>query len=279
MNKMKLCPIKSILKYLFLSCSIFLILSCAKSSKPVEYYMLDASVGIDNNQTLKGDEGPMIGLGPIRLPEYLDRFQMVVAVSENDTTLSLVALACETDFVAKNEDFINSVKSYADKQLEMGDEESFKSFADEDVKKELVVRIGENIQVFSAKVIDKTGKTVGSYVHSNKKVAAVVVLAGGEVELAKEISMHVAAMQPEYLKPEDVPADVIAKEKEIYKEQLIAENKPADMLDKIIEGKLNKFYEEVCLVKQLFIKDDKKSIEQLLSEANAQIESYSLVKI
>ena len=80
---MKLCPIKSILKYLFLSCSIFLILSCAKSSKPVEYYMLDASVGIDNNQTLKSDEGPMIGLGPIRLPEYLDRFQMVVAVSEN----------------------------------------------------------------------------------------------------------------------------------------------------------------------------------------------------
>ena len=83
MNKMNLYLTKRLLKYLFLSCSIFLILSCAKSSKPVEYYMLDASVGIDNNQTLKGDEGPMIGLGPIRLPEYLDRFQMVVAVSEN----------------------------------------------------------------------------------------------------------------------------------------------------------------------------------------------------
>jgi len=74
---------KRLLKYTFLLCLVFLILSCAKSSKPVEYYMLDASVGIDNNQTLKGDEGPMIGLGPIRLPEYLDRFQMVVAVSEN----------------------------------------------------------------------------------------------------------------------------------------------------------------------------------------------------
>jgi len=74
---------KRLLKYTFLSCLVFLILSCAKSSKPVEYYMLDASVGIDNNQTLKGDEGPMIGLGPIRLPEYLDRFQMVVAVSQN----------------------------------------------------------------------------------------------------------------------------------------------------------------------------------------------------
>ena len=74
---------KRLIKYTFLSFLTFLILGCAKSSKPVEYYMLDASVGIDNNQTLKGDEGPMIGLGPIRLPEYLDRFQMVVAVSEN----------------------------------------------------------------------------------------------------------------------------------------------------------------------------------------------------
>ncbi len=74
---------KRLLKYTFLLCLVFLILGCAKSSKPVEYYMLDASVGIDNNQTLKGDEGPMIGLGPIRLPEYLDRFQMVVAVSQN----------------------------------------------------------------------------------------------------------------------------------------------------------------------------------------------------
>ena len=83
MNKMNLYLTKRLLKYLFLLCSIFIISSCAKSSKPVEYYMLDASVGIDNNQTLKGDDGPMIGLGPIRLPEYLDRFQMVVAVSEN----------------------------------------------------------------------------------------------------------------------------------------------------------------------------------------------------
>ena len=83
MNKMNLYLTKRLLKYTFLSCLTFLIFSCAKSSKPVEYYMLDASVGIDNNQILKSEEGPMIGLGPIRLPEYLDRFQMVVAVSEN----------------------------------------------------------------------------------------------------------------------------------------------------------------------------------------------------
>ena len=83
MNKMNLYLTKRLLKYTFLSFLTFLILGCAKSSKPVEYYMLDASVGIDNNQNLKADKGPMIGLGPIRLPEYLDRFQMVVAVSEN----------------------------------------------------------------------------------------------------------------------------------------------------------------------------------------------------
>ena len=74
---------KRLLKYTFLSCLTFLILSCAKSSKPVEYYMLDASVGIETNQLVEKDEGPLIGLGPIRLPDYLDRFQMVVAVSEN----------------------------------------------------------------------------------------------------------------------------------------------------------------------------------------------------
>ena len=83
MNKMKLYSIKSLLKNIALLCLISLILSCAKSSKPVEYYMLDASVGIETNQPLEKDEGPLIGLGPIRLPDYLDRFQMVVAVSEN----------------------------------------------------------------------------------------------------------------------------------------------------------------------------------------------------
>ncbi len=80
---MKLCKIKSLFKYIFLLCLTFLILSCAKNSKPIEYYMLDASVGIEDNQLLDKDEGPLIGLGPIRLPDYLDRFQMVVAVSEN----------------------------------------------------------------------------------------------------------------------------------------------------------------------------------------------------
>ena len=80
---MKLYSIKSLLKNIALLCLISLILSCAKSSKPVEYYMLDASVGIETNQLLEKDEGPLIGLGPIRLPDYLDRFQMVVAVSEN----------------------------------------------------------------------------------------------------------------------------------------------------------------------------------------------------
>ena len=83
MNKMNLYLTKRLLKYTFLLCLTFLILGCAKSSKPVEYYMLDASVGIETNQPFEKDEGSLIGLGPIRLPDYLDRFQMVVAVSEN----------------------------------------------------------------------------------------------------------------------------------------------------------------------------------------------------
>jgi len=118
------------------------------------------------------------------------------------------------------------------------------------------------------------GQVVGIYLHSNRKVAAVVVLASGSEELAKDIAMQAAAMSPKYLKPEDVPADVLAKEKEIYAEQLKNEGKPEAMWEKILPGKLEKFYSEVCLIKQPFIKDDKKTIEKLLQENNANIERY-----
>lgn len=116
---------------------------------------------------------------------------------------------------------------------------------------------------------------VASYIHSTKKVGTMVKLAcetdfvarNEEFQaLAYEIAMHVAAANPDYLDPESVPEQIIEKEKEIYREQLLKEGKPENMLDKIMEGKIKKFYEDVCLVKQPFIKDTDKSIEQLLQE-------------
>ena len=85
--------------------------------------------------------------------------------------------------------------------------------------------------------------------------------------LAHEIALQIAASAPQYLSPEEIPAEVVAKEEEIYREQLLKEGKPAAMIDKIMEGKLQKFYSEVCLLKQVYVKDDKKTIEQLVTEA------------
>ena len=121
---------------------------------------------------------------------------------------------------------------------------------------------------------------IGSYVHANGKVAAMVAVAcetdfvarnSDFQELVHELALQVAATAPLYLSPSDVPADIIESEKVIYREQLTQEKKPAEIIEKILEGKIQKFYEERCLLKQRYIKDDTKTIEQLVAEAIAKI--------
>lgn len=130
----------------------------------------------------------------------------------------------------------------------------------------------------SAERQTKEGVVV-SYIHSNKKLGVLLELlcetdfvARTEdfQALAYDLAMHVAAIAPDYVKPENVPADVVAKEKEIYSEQMASENKPADVLEKILDGKINKFFDEVCLINQKFIKDEDKTIEQLLTAITAK---------
>ncbi len=121
---------------------------------------------------------------------------------------------------------------------------------------------------------------VGTYIHSNGKIAALVAVAcetdfvartDAFQQLIKDLAMHVAAMNPAYLKPEDVPAEVVAKEQEIYREQLIAEGKPEAMLEKILPGKLKKFYSDVCFLEQAFVKDDSQTIAQLVELTIAKL--------
>ncbi len=152
---------------------------------------------------------------------------------------------------------------------------------------ELLRKKGQKIAAKRAERATKEG-FIAHYVHSNGKVASMVAVScetdfvGRNDDFrafAKELALQVAASAPQYLTPEEVPAEVIAKEKEIYKEQLKAEGKPEAMWDKIAEGKLQKFYSEVCLMKQVSIKDDKKTIEQLLTEQIAKIgENIKVVK-
>lgn len=195
----------------------------------------------------------------------------VIAFSKEANKVAVVALACETDFVAKNEDFQKAVQELADKLMSMGKGE-FEAWATKFIQDELIVKIGENLLLSKFDLYE--GDVLGTYLHSNNKAAAVVVLKGGDETLANEIAMHATAMAPKYLKPEDVPSEVVDKEKEIYAEQLQKEGKPEEVIAKIMDGKVNKFYSEVCLVKQPYIKDDKKSIEKLLEEKKASIETF-----
>src|SRR3989344_3724702 len=188
----------------------------------------------------------------------------VIALAQKGGRVAVVALACETDFVARNENFITAASDFARKLLEIG-KDGFKAWAEAEISNNLIVKIGENIQLNDFDVIE--GPVLGFYLHANKKVAAVVVLSDGTEEQAREAAMHVAAMDPTYLKPADVPEEVLNKEQEIYKEQLVKEGKPEEMAEKILAGKLQKFYTEVCLLKQPYIKDDKMSVEQFLERA------------
>lgn len=151
-------------------------------------------------------------------------------------------------------------------------------------------------QKIAAKKSERTVKegAVGTYLHSNGKIAALVALACETdfvartedfQNLAKDLAMHVAAMNPTYLKSSDIPADVIAKEEEIYRAQLKDEGKPEAMLEKILPGKLKKFYSEVCFLDQPFVKDDAMSVGQLVEAAiaklgeNIQVTAFSRLKV
>ena len=213
--------------------------------------------------------------GEVKAAKKADRAtkEGIVAIAKSGNKTAVVALACETDFVSRGEAFQSAVNAMADKLLNFSSEE-FKVWADEQIK-DLVLKIGENIQLSNYGVFD--GAVVGQYIHSNKKVAGITVLNSGDQAVADDIAMQIAAMSPRWLKPEEVDADILAKEKEIYREQLLGEGKPEAMIEKITEGKLAKFYEENCLLNQVFIKDDSKKIKDLL--AGAEIVSWAKFQV
>ncbi|MFA5047612.1 MAG: translation elongation factor Ts [Patescibacteria group bacterium] len=205
--------------------------------------------------------------GEIKAAKKSDRAtkEGVIALASEGDKLAVVALACETDFVSRTDEFGQTVSDFATHLLANNSLDEFKSWAEKIMKDELVMKIGENLQLGGYGVF--TGSPMGTYLHSNKKVAGVVVLSGGSKDLADDIALHLAAMSPKYLNPQEVPTDVLDKEKEIYREQLKSENKPEAIWDKIIDGKLNKFYEDNCLLNQVFVKDDTKKIKDLLGDA------------
>lgn len=212
-----------------------------------------------------GDEEKAIEIlrkkGAAKAAEKSDRETsegVIITRVEGDKAV-IVQLSCETDFVAKNEEFLSAAETAASTALSSG-VEAAKAEA-EPVLKELFTKLGENMTI-EVDMIE--GEGVGEYVHTNGRVGAIVKLASKDAEKARDVAMHITAMNPAVINPEELPEDLVIKERDIWAEQLKNEGKPADMIDKIMMGKEKKFREEAALIKQSFVKNGEQTVEQYL---------------
>ena len=187
----------------------------------------------------------------------------------------------ETDFVAKNEEFTNFVDYLANTILanNLKTHEEVLSFDDNGEKVEaklvaLTAKIGEKLSFRRHELVEKNDNEVfGSYLHMGGKIGALVVLADTSIEVAKDVAMHVAAMAPVCATRSDVPADMVDHESKVIKEQVMNEGKPADIAEKIVTGRLNKFYKEICLEEQEFIKDSSVNVGTFVKNNGGSIVS------
>jgi elongation factor Ts len=195
-------------------------------------------------------------------------------VSADNAYGQLLEINSETDFAARDAGFLAFVNSVADQAL-ADKQEDVQALLDGGVEADretLVQKIGENIS--PRRIASLSGDVVGSYVHSNNRIAVLVQLKGGDVELAKDIAMHVAASNPQYANPEDVPEDVIEREKDIYIAQAQDSGKPAEIIEKMVVGRVRKFLEEISLTKQPFVKDPDVTVGELAKKAGAEVVAF-----
>ena len=193
----------------------------------------------------------------------------------------------ETDFVAKNEEFTNFVDYLVDVVLnnDLATVEDVMNFNDggETISEKLaalVAKIGEKISFRRFNVITKSDDEIfGTYKHMGGKIITVVVIKGGNEEVAKDVAMQACAMNPTALNREGVPADVVEREAHIIKEQVMAEGKPENIAEKMVTGRLNKFYKEICLVEQDFIKDSGMTVADYVKNNGGEVLSMLRVAV
>ena len=204
----------------------------------------------------------------------------IILAEKTDKEILFVEVNCETDFVAKDQnflDFCNETLSFATSKSSSENIFEEVSSAMEEKRMSLVQKIGENIIIRKIEVI--SGEITEFYIHSNRKIASGVSLISGSEPVAKEISMHIAATNPIVLSPEDLDKEFIEKEREIFRSQVENTDKPKEILEKMVEGKLNKQLSDISLLKQPFVKDPSKKIETFLSESNSEIKSFVRLEV
>jgi elongation factor Ts len=219
---------------------------------------------------------------------------VVCKTGDDGKTAAMATLCCETDFVAKSDDFVAAAKKLADFALACPQDEGADNVLEtsvdgrtyNDLLTEVVSKTGEKTQVgdYSKFKLDGPG-LISTYIHFNEKVGTMLQIdtsnddtAAGEVikQAASDIAMHITATKPLALNKEQIDPETIEREKAIFAEQV--KGKPENIIDKIVEGKLNKFYAENCLLQQPFVKDDSKSVEQVVDEAAKQAGGEAKIK-
>ena len=206
-------------------------------------------------------------------------------ISEDGKVGAIAEVNAETDFVAENAEFKQFVNDIV-KQVALNNpadveallEEKFIADPEKTVKEALINKIatiGENITIRRFVRYDTTDGTLGQYVHGAGKIAVLVEMKNADAELTKDICMQIAASKPEFLNREQVPQERVDKEMEILKVQAMNEGKPEAIAEKMVQGRIGKFYSDICLVDQEFVKDMDKKVSQLLKEKNAEVVRFA----
>jgi elongation factor Ts len=210
---------------------------------------------------------------------------IIIKLSDDAKTAAMVEVNCETDFVAKDENFVNFANAVGDCALsnKPNDVEALSALtlADgstiEDTRKALIAKIGENMNVRRMAIINASGK-LSAYSHG-ARIGVVIDVEGGTDELGKDLAMHIAASRPVCVDDSGVPQETLDKEKEIYTAQAQESGKPADIIEKMVQGRINKYLKEITLLGQPFVKDPDQTVEQLLKKENAKVAGFVRLEV
>lgn len=206
----------------------------------------------------------------------------MVAMADNGKQVAMIEVNCETDFVGRDANFVAFVKAAAETALKAGESDVSKlsaltlhgtSTTVEEARQELVTKVGENVQIRRIVLSNQSSAVAGTYIHGSR-IGVIVELDADNKELARDIAMHVAASRPLVISPEQVPQDIVAKEKEIYLAQAATSGKPQDIIEKMVMGRLKKYLDEVSLSGQPFVKDPDTTVGALLNKNRAKVLAF-----
>lgn len=205
----------------------------------------------------------------------------ITKIVSNDEAAVIIEVNSETDFVAKNAEFLGTVEKIAEAILnsnattmEEANAIVINGETVADIMVNLTARIGEKLSFRRfARVQKNAGDVIGTYSHMGGRIGVIIALNGGTEEVARDVAMHTAAMRPSYISRDMVDADVLAHESEVIKKQAMEEGKPADIAEKMVAGRINKFYKEICLNEQPFVKDPDMNVETFVKNNGGSIAS------